>query len=448
MNQEQSPVFTFKDWQFEGASGELRLHYHDSVYGDFCETLKFPPVSPERLTVIKDPLSRAINCLHWMAGVSYYKTSLAGEIRFTQAQPDHSQAQWLAQTWQAGLAELAYEHELGWLDHIQFPASDVQLANPKPLSLSPRSLVAIGGGKDSLVSIELLKAVNEDLQLFMVGQSTFIQQVAAATGCGLYQVERTLDPRLIQANETGAYNGHVPVTAINGCVAVVAALLGDFDAVVFSNERSADEGNVRADNGQWVNHQHSKSAEYEAAWQAIIRQTVAPDIHCFSLLRPFSELAIVRQFSAYSHYFAVFSSCNRNFHLAGSRNLNHHWCGQCPKCAFVFLCLAPFVSRQALLQIFQGDLLADETLHDLFAALLDVSGMKPFECVGEARECRVAMQALLNHPDWRSHPTVLAWNRQIQPVPDHWWAELMDVGDVQLIPDVRRFREAIADVAG
>ena len=446
MSLKQSSVFTFKDWQFDGASGELRMHYHDSVYGDFCETLKFPAVSPDRLVTINEPLTRAIHCLHWMAGVSYYKTSLAREIRFSHEQPDEQQARWLQHTWQAGLAELAYQHQLGWLDHIAFPAAE-KTHHPEPVNLAPRSLVAIGGGKDSLVSIELLKAVNEDMQLFMVGQSGFIQQVAAATGIGLYQVERWLDPQLVKANESGAYNGHVPVTAINGCVAVVAALLGDFDAVVFSNERSADEGNVRADNGQWVNHQYSKSAEYEATWQAIIEQTVVPELHCFSLLRPFSELAIVRQFASFPQYFAVFSSCNRNFHLAGSKNLGHHWCGQCPKCAFVFLCLAPFVSRQALLQIFQQDLLANESLHDLWAALLDVSGIKPFECVGEARECRVAMQALLSHPDWRSHPGVVAWNQRIHPVPENWFAELMGGGSQQLIPAKRGFHEAIADVA-
>ena len=166
MNQQQTPVFTFKDWQFDASSGELRLHYHDSVYGNFCETLKFPGVTPSRLTMIKDQLKRAINCLHWMAGVSYYKTSLARKILFSQDAPNESQASWLQQTWQAGLAELAYQHQLGWLDHIQFPAT-ASTHKPEPLDLAPRSLVAIGGGKDSLVSIELLKAVNEDMQLFM-----------------------------------------------------------------------------------------------------------------------------------------------------------------------------------------------------------------------------------------------------------------------------------------
>jgi hypothetical protein len=431
MSDEVASVFTFTSWQLDPPSGRLSLHYHDARFGDFTETLVFPSVDPQRVANLGDALTQAIHCLHWMAGASYYKTSLAETIQFNGSPPDMAQAEWLQQTWQAGLAELAYQNQLGWLDQIRFTGQG-RSEQARPAGLKPNSLVCI----------EQLKAVGEDLRLFMVGQSAFIKQVAASTGLDVYQVRRELDPRLMLANQQGAFNGHIPVTAINACIGVVAALLGDFDAVVFANERSADVGNVRADNGQWVNHQYSKSLAFEAGWQQIISQSIATDLHCFSLLRPLSELAIIKQFARLPQYFSVFSSCNRNFHLSGSQNQNHHWCGHCPKCAFVFICLAPFISKQTLLDIFRHNILADRSQQDLLEALLDLGGLKPFECVGEARECRVALALLSKHPDWQNSEALRDWLGRIGQVPDEWYDELMRPDEAHIIPDKRGFQVA------
>ncbi|WP_154223299.1 endonuclease domain-containing protein [Marinicella rhabdoformis] len=402
-------VFEFKSWQFDPVNGQLDLFYIDSKYGDFCERFLFPvfegEVLVEQYAKRKVVIDQAIEQLFWMVGVSYYKTQLAESLVFQGNKPAPDQAQWLTQTWQSGLAELAHQNDLPWLSHIVFPSdsSAAELIAPQTLqslSLRPRSLVAIGGGKDSLVSIEFLKRQKEDLCLFMVGNSEFIQEVAAQTGCELLQVKRQVDTALKISNDAGAYNGHIPITAINSCVAAVAALLYDFDAIVFSNERSADVGNVQIESGQWVNHQYSKSFEFEQAFQELIKNHLTKNLSYFSLLRPFSELAIVKQFAKLTQYFPHFSSCNRNFHLAGSQNQLGHWCGQCPKCAFVFLVLAPFIPRATLEGIFGKNLLSDKGLLPLYQELLGLEGIKPFECVGEVEESQWAFNQLIADPEW------------------------------------------------
>lgn len=437
--------FSFKDWVFEVETGRLQLNYQDDRFGAFTEGFEFPNVKPERIKKLGRAFEQAMDCLHWMAGVSYYKTALAKDIRFEGRGPSPDQAAWLTQSWQAGLGELGHQNGLGWLDHIQFPATDSKVTAAASLKLKPKSLVAIGGGKDSLVSIEALKAMDESATLFQVGNADFIEQVGQHTGLPLLQIRRQVDPRLRDANAQGAFNGHVPITAINACVAVVAALLYDFDAVVFSNERSANSGNLKAANGQWVNHQYSKSLDFELAWQNIIHQHIATDLSCFSLLRPFSELKIIQRFAQHPEYFAHFSSCNRNFHLLGSQNIGHHWCGECPKCAFVFLCLAPFVDRATLLEIFQKDLFADVELSDLFAALLGWNADKPFECVGEAVECRMAVHMLKDHADWNNHPWVQHWQALLPPLAANEQAELFMADPAHNIPNQRRFCEVLCD---
>lgn len=437
--QQFGPAFTFEGWAFNSDSGCLSMQYHNPEWGVFTEQMWFPTASVKRLEQLGDAWLNAVDCLYWMAGVSYYKTTLAQHLVFKGRQPSELQARWLTDTWQAGLAELAVANGLPWLDHIQFQGGPCPSKAAASLQLAARSLVAIGGGKDSLVAIEALKQGGEAANLLQVGQSAFITEVAGHTGLPLLAIKRQVDSKLAEANAAGAYNGHIPITAINGCVGVVAALLADFDSVVFANERSADEGNLVTEDGRWVNHQYSKSLAYERQWQQVIAQHIAADLHCFSLLRPFSELAIIKRFAQLPQYFAVFSSCNRNFHLSGSQNQAHHWCGVCPKCAFVFLCLAPFISQQQLLHVFRKNLLDDAALQTLFDALLGIEGNKPFECVGEALECRLAVQRLGEHPDWQEHPQVRHWLSVLPPLSVSQEDALMQPSAVHMIPDKRRF---------
>jgi len=289
----------------------------------------------------------------------------------------------------------------------------------------PRStLVPIGGGKDSLVTVELLRAANEPCTAVWVGRSDLILACATLTGLPMLNIGRELSPLLFEYNRQGAYNGHIPVTAINSAILVVAALLYDHDAIAFSNERSASSATLEAD-GVEVNHQWSKGYAFERAFGEYVRNCIAADLEYFSLLRPFSELAVTRVFAGLTRYHAQFSSCNRNFKLLGARP-ESRWCGQCPKCHFVFLALAPFVPKPRLLAIFGRNLLDDPALAAPFDALLEWHAHKPFECVGEARESRAAMQALAQRAEWREDAIVSRWREEIAPA--------LDISALELAP--------------
>ena len=182
---------------------------------------------------------------------------------------------------------------------------------------------------------------------------------------------------------------------------------------MFSNERSASVATLEYD-GQAVNHQWSKSLEFEMRLRSYVKAYVAADLDYFSLLRPWSELAVTRAFAQDTRYDDVFSSCNRNFRIRGERSTDR-WCGQCPKCHFVFLALAPFVAKPRLLAIFGRNLLDDAALAPAFDALLEFRDHKPFECVGEGRESRAAMMALAQRPEWREDALVARFVEEVLP---------------------------------
>src|SRR4249919_659601 len=406
--------FRFLRWEFDPRTGVARLLYAFDQGPELAETIRFPAapyaLDPPRLAAV----GRALRLLHLIAGVSYYKA--AAPLRLVTDQPlEPALRTLLTEVYELGLGEFAYRNGLHLRGKLRFESGDGDDApGAAPvLGLPARALVAIGGGKDSLVSIEALRRAGIDQTVSWIGSAPLIRACAERTGLPMLNIERKLAPELFEFNKQGALNGHIPVTAVNSAILCVAALLHDADQVVFSNEHSASYGSLIPGTGE-VNHQWSKGWDFERDFAAYLRGHVASDLRYYSLLRPFSELAVARQFARLDRYDAHFSSCNRNFHLLGERPAQR-WCGECPKCRFVFLALAPFMPKPRLMGIFGRNLLDEPEQAPGFDALLEYGDHKPFECVGEGRESRAALAALANTPTWREDALVARFAEEIAP---------------------------------
>ena len=407
-------VFRFVRCRFSADTGVAELAYAFDHGPELVETVTVPgapfALEPARVAAVE----RALRLLHLIAGVSYYKAAVPGEIRIDSYAIDAATAALLEQVYLNGLGEFAYRNGLDLRGRIRFPFDPALATAAAPaLGLGERALVAIGGGKDSLVSIEALRALGVEQAVTWIGNSQLIRTCAERTGLATLNIGRALAPALFEINRQGAYNGHIPVTAVNSAILVLAAVLTGAGQVVFSNERSASYGSLIPGAGE-VNHQWSKGWAFERAFGEQVERAVAADLRYYSLLRPLSELAVARQFAKSHHYDEHFSSCNRNFHILGEKPAQR-WCGLCPKCHFVFLALAPFMSKARLVRIFGRNLLDEEGQAAGFDALLEYQDHKPFECVGEGRESRAAMAALAARADWREDALVARFAREILP---------------------------------
>jgi hypothetical protein len=407
-------AFRFVDCRFDAASGEARLVYAFDDGPPLTEVLRFPGAPFALRPGVAQAVDRALRLLHLIAGVSYYKAAVPPEIRIEGYAIDAQTAAFLQSVYENGLGEFAYRNGLDLHGKIGFPAAAADADGPVDgVGLGDGAIVAIGGGKDSLVTIEALRAAGVQQTIAWIGSSPLIRACAERTGLPTCNITRQLAPELFEYNKRGALNGHIPVTAVNSAILVIAALLADVEYVVFSNERSASYGSLIPGTGE-VNHQWSKGWAFERDFAAQVRRTVAQDLDYFSLLRPFSELAVARRFARIDRYDAHFSSCNRNFHILGERPAQR-WCGVCPKCHFVFLALAPFMPKPRLLNIFGRNLLDESEQAPGFDALLEYREHKPFECVGEGIESRAAMAALAASASWREDALVARFRREIQP---------------------------------
>lgn len=408
----QVACFRFVRCDFAADTGVAQLVYAFDDGPELVETVSIPGAPFVLDGARAEAVQRALRLLHLFAGVSYYKAAVPEQVRIDSYSIDADTAALVETVYLNGLGEFAYRNGLNLRGRFRLPV-DGPAFNAPAVGLRGHALVAIGGGKDSLVSIEALRTLGIPETVTWIGGSQLIRACAERTGLPMLNIGRTLAPELFELNRQGAWNGHIPVTAVNSAIMVLAALLQGVDQVVFSNERSASYGSQIPGTGE-VNHQWSKGWAFEQAFGEHLEKHVAADLHYYSLLRPLSELAVARQFAKTDFYDAHFSSCNRNFHILGERPVNR-WCGVCPKCHFVFLALAPFMPKTRLVRIFGRNLLDDMEQAGGFDALLEFQDHKPFECVGEGRESRAAMATLAARPEWNEDALVKRFIQEIQP---------------------------------
>lgn len=385
-------TFIFKDYFYDPVQKTAYFRYQADQYF-FEEKLVFNDAGD---TYDKDALDKALFAIHLALGISYYKTTLAEKIDGVLL--SEKQAKFWEDFYFKGLGEFRYVNQINLKGKIKFPSSPAVKSNPSAVKLPERVLVPVGGGKDSVVTIEALKPLNP--LLFSLNITPSIEQCIKVSGLSSVMISRTVDPFLIQlSKEKKVLSGHVPVTSMMTFILTAAAVLYGFDAACFSNERSANSGNAVWE-GAEINHQWAKSYEAERMCQDYIRENVLEHFICFSLLRQLSELSIAKAFATLKPYHFAFTSCNRQFALT-SENRTYHWCGQCPKCAFTFLILAPFMKRAHIIEIFGKNMFEDQSLIQTYSELLGLSGIKPFICVGEFEEACQAFHLLKQMSEWQ-----------------------------------------------
>lgn len=391
--------FIFRGYDSNLEKGEVffRFGFRGEENIDFTEKLSFPPVDVSKIP--QNLIKNILDGLLLILGISYWKLYCPKEIIIESNFLTKKQAEFWNIVYTKGLGEFFYKNKIDFRDLIRFPFNSKAVSSSIKFSRKDRAFLGLGGGKDSIVSAEMLKEQNKNFDLFTVGISQIQTDVAKIIGKKPIVVKRELDSKLFDLNKKkGTYNGHVPVSVIYAFLGLVAGIFYDYDSIVVGNEKSANYGNVDY-LGEMINHQWSKSEEFEKLFKQYIKNFITPDIIYFSPLRNLNELGITKEFAKYPKYFKVFSSCNTNFRISSPLRSDElrrgKWCGECAKCLFVFICLAAYLSKEKVLDIFGKNLFEDKNLISLFEELIGARNFKPFECVGTPEEVEEALKKIL-----------------------------------------------------
>ncbi len=373
---------TFFFASFVLGEAEIVYSYSTDAGHSFTHTLRhtFPSVDQKQL----EP---ALFALGMAELAHYWKAILAPKIVVRAGALNAEQILFWENLYTKGLGEFFYVNQIDFRGLVNIESA------PEAPQIIPSArngtgaLVPFGGGKDSLVTAELLKERNMSFSWFEIEPLSFapkLQEVSAVTS--VVRMERNAQKNfapIVELVTAGAPNGHVPISATYMFSAVLAAKAHGFSDVVMSLERSANFGNVEY-LGQEVNHQYSKSFEFEQAIQKYVHTYIDPTVTVFSLLRPLFEIQIVERFVQYPQYFPYFVSCNKGLKTAS-------WCGACAKCAFIFAALSAFLPPETVTGIFKKNLFEDESLIPLYTDMIGKGGMKPFDCVGTFEENHLAL---------------------------------------------------------
>ncbi|HRY99723.1 MAG TPA: hypothetical protein P5550_11770, partial [Bacteroidales bacterium] len=325
--------------------------------------IRFRPrlVVPHVSTLNTEQATLVLETLGFQLGmvelISYWKTACPPRIVIKPYSMDEEGKAFWSSLYYLGLGEFRY------LNGIDIPCEEFLslecVGRPMERASFPtdpsRYLVPIGGGKDSAVTLSLLGGAGRDVVPFMLNPLPASLRTVSAAGipparCLIFR--RQLDPLLLQLNDAGYLNGHTPFSALLAFTTLIASYLSGSGRIALSNEASANEATVP---GTDINHQYSKSYHFEASFRDYVRGKLKLPVDYFSLLRPLNELQIASLFAREPRFHSVFRSCN-----AGSKE--DRWCGNCPKCLFTAIILAPYMDDNELRMIFGKDMLEDEAL--------------------------------------------------------------------------------------
>lgn len=389
--------FIYNDFQIIESGTSVCFKYFFSIPG----LSDFSPMTVMRKPEGFDKNDKTLRALVFSLGMvellSYWKCACPPKILIKCGKINEEQIDWWKKLYRKGLGEFFYKNGImPEKDFVEIScdenAEDFSQTETPGKAMDEKSvLLPIGGGKDSIVTLEKLKADFKTRCFHINPTKATIETISVAkiSYADAVNANRVIDPQLLELNEKGFLNGHTPFSAIVAFSATLSAYMNGIKYIPLSNESSANESTVP---GTDINHQYSKSIEFENDFREYEKKYINSGTEYFSFLRPFSELKIAQMFSEYPQYFDVFRSCN-----AGSKT--DTWCKHCPKCLYTYVILLPFLGEDVLSEIFYPDFLFDLSLMRDFEKLCGILPEKPFECVGERDEVRAALDFVIKRFD-------------------------------------------------
>ncbi len=383
--------FTFDKYKVDTKNSTItftyKVKFKFGLVKTFTDQLKLNNIEKEHWKKVpKEVLEPTLQSLLIMLGINYWSAFPTKNINIRSFSLTREQAHFWESLYLNGLAEFFYIRKIDFRNLIAFPyVNSLTSPVPKQYKLPNRALLLNGAGKDSILSAEMLKASGISFDFFSFAPTLAHKRIAKLVGAKTISVTRHSDPFI----NTIAYPS---VSTFTFIATLLAELLG-YDSIVFSNEHSADFGNLDY-LGLQVNHQWCKSSEAEKMINNYIKSYITPSISTYSLLREYSELEIVRRFVNYPKYLYNVTSCNSYFwepKLVQFLSRTNYWCNQCPKCIFLFACFSAFLPKKEVINIFGANLYTKKNLLPLFKKILGIQGFKPLDCVGEPEEMILAM---------------------------------------------------------
>lgn len=415
---EAKSIFEFTGYRIIG-KGQINFYYK---YSDgkkvekFTEKLFFDHERSRIDTIPSNILDNTLKVMLLMFGVTYWKLFPSSQISLKNIILSKKEAVFWEDVYLNGLGEYFYIKKLNPYNKLKFPVGvnkPSKTNKNENLTFRDIALVQLGGGKDSIVTAEILRNNHFPFSLFTLNRHKIQKDIISLFNIESELIIKYVDNKIFKYNKLlNLIVDPIPFSAIYAFTSLFAAIIYDYKYIIVSNEKSADYGNLRY-KGIKINHQWDKTLEFETKFQEYINENISRDILYFSLIKPIWEIKIAKIFSKYNEFFPYFCSCNNNF-IDRKTYSKVTWCNNCYKCLDVFILLSAFISKKQLLTIFKEDLYQRKDLKKMLGLLIDHAKTKPFECVSTPDEIKLAMFYASKNEDYQNSYLISNYKKDLK----------------------------------
>lgn len=388
--------FTFTEAGWKEDRQEAFFRYQiitDERVFDLEEKIILPLPVPE-----STESEKLVRALHLALGISYYKAFFPPEMEHPYKMTAVESDFWNT-IYKNGLGEFIYTNKLSSETLAKFSAQEgLETEVESETFWNNSAILGIGGGKDSIVAGEILKEIGVEIKGFVLatGDNTGLtKQVSDVMGVDLLVISRIIDQQIIEINNIpGSYNGHIPISVIFALAGALLSTATGNRYIVVANEASSSIPQTEWE-GQNINHQWSKSIDFERLFQDYLRAYITPELHYFSAVRPLSSVAVAKIFAGYPSYFEVFTSDNSHFKIHQKERTHPRWNPESTKSLSSYILLAPWLSEEDLLRTFGQNYLDNSDLEHMCSSLLGENGQVVLDCVGTPEELKASLNELI-----------------------------------------------------
>jgi len=228
--------FTYQSYYFKQDESLVTVNYHFHIDNKIHFHPKFSFSSKNiehKLNSIE--FSIILFQIGLLEAISYWKTTCCRKFFVKPYQLTKFQSSWLEKLFYLGLGEFRYINniEVSKEEFVAITSSQNQSPEIK-FRTKANNLIPLGGGKDSLVTLNLKKDFPN--KIFLLNP-----RKASLDICKSYKLEddtfiinRYLDKTMLELNAKGYLNGHTPFSALLSFYSLLAAYLLECNSIVLS----------------------------------------------------------------------------------------------------------------------------------------------------------------------------------------------------------------------
>ena len=240
--------FTYEKYDINETFSEIIITYYFNIDGKekFNPTLKFSKSIIKNNNIDKDFFNYLVFHIGLIELISYWKCICPKEVEVSAGYIDHEQIEWFKKLYYYGLGEFFYTNKINvsYDDFMHISCTSKEKYTPNINYHGTGNLIPVGGGKDSVVTLELLKGM--DNTTFIINPKSAMLECSKIAGYdNPIIVNRTIDKNLIRLNKEGYLNGHTPFSSLVAFITYFISYLSNKKYIVLSNESSANASNVK-----------------------------------------------------------------------------------------------------------------------------------------------------------------------------------------------------------